>query len=82
MGGIRALDRQRQEPAAKGVEPEGSVGPGLDFSWLRVIAGHALRGGGGARAWLRARLLVVPKVCRTKWEEISGKTWCTGSPVI
>lgn len=44
MGGIRALDRQRQEPAVKGVEPEGSVGPGLDFSWLRVIAGHALRG--------------------------------------
>lgn len=44
MGGIKALGRQRQEPAGKGVEPESSVGPGLDFSWLRVIAGHALRG--------------------------------------
>lgn len=44
MGGIRALIRQRQEPGGKGVEPEGRVGPGLDLGWLRVIAGHALRG--------------------------------------
>lgn len=84
MGGIRALGRQRQEPVGKGVEPESSVGPGLDFSWLRVIAGHALRGWrwgeGGAQS--PAARVSVPKVCRAKGEEISGKTWCTGLPVI